>query len=386
MLLRDDSYEPARLITIFAGKPRGKQQTIARAMEVVSPSVMYDIVQKSDPHCWFCASLYAEVVKRYEVIAEVASSGMSEHLLDKVLSALLGGWQSMRPANAFSAVEFARFTHRALMDGRRIELVSLMCPAYSVGRNGIAETLIESSVASFIEAVCVGVSEWRDLISCWRVYVWDERGLGNPLLATTVHPRLLHRKDVAEQLQRSWQLQNLVLERLANRLKMPIKALPFTELNGSIEQSKRILEQAEESDQVVTRSVARMLRHGAEEYRRMGEDISEHRQRFVNDSFVFAAAILKEGEFRPSLQDRTAGQAGINKESANEPLRVMILLESRSHHIGALRLYDFSVNGVGRYVMPVWALPARLRSFYWVNAPYDQEAKVESGRCERRAP
>ena len=119
-------------------------------------------------------------------------------------------------------------------------------------------------MASFIEATCAGVSEWRDLISGWRVYVWDERGLGNPFLATTVHPRLLHRKYVAEQLQKSWQLQNLVLERLANRLQMPIKALPFTELDGNIERSKRILSQAEESNQVVTRSVARILRHGAE--------------------------------------------------------------------------------------------------------------------------
>jgi len=378
MQLRNNDYDPVKFLCKLSAKNPSLREAVMRATDFVSPPILFDLLRQGDPQCWFCTDVYAEMVKRYEVLASTTCEDEPEEQRDRGLSALLCMWQAMRPANVFSAEEFVKTVRRAIAEERKVELVSLMCPAYTIGRNGIATSLVVSRVEELVQAVAVSLSEWRQLISCWRVYLWDERGLTNPLLATTVHPRVLGKRDVAEQLHRSWQLQSDALQRLSDRLGFPIMTTPFTELNGSIEYAKRILDEAEAREQLVSKSVARLMHHGAEDYRRMGEDIREHRQRFINDSFVFTAAVLKEGEFRPAEEDGTQSAACSGARKSKGPLRVMILIESRSHHVGALRLYDFPANGTGRYVIPVWSLPTRLRSFYWVNEGQEQTLEAST--------
>lgn len=323
---------------------------ILESLREVSPEVLCNLVKYSNPYTWFASTIYEEMLKRYETISYILSTENDPNIVEKLIRIYLGLQMELRPLNNETLKTTVDVFREKLMTGRSINLISLTCPAYTIGREGIAENLIQNRIKFFIDLTSKSIGPIKELISEWHIYAWDSSGLNDPILRKTIHPKLLRSPTLEAQLNRSWNLFYEATEMICDRLKIKVILKKYKELQTEIYTAKDVLEKMEKSEKFLSKCIQRILKHGKEDYKKMGEDIEEHKERFWNDSYIYTGAILKYGI----------------KNNAFDDLPLMISIESRIHHITGLRLYHFEYEN-NIYLMPVWNYPTWIRSFYWVN-------------------
>jgi hypothetical protein len=347
--LRADNFDPVLLMLKIMSKKKLTPK-LYECFQRVSPEILYNLVKYSNPDTWFAASIYEEVLKRYETISYILSTEDNSQLAEKIISICMELWMELRPFNNENLKVTSDVLRKGFNFRKRICLVSLTCPAYTLGREGIAENLIQNRINFFADLVSKSIGLIKDLISEWHIYVWDPSGLNDPILRKTIHPKLLRNSDLEAQLNRNWALFCEIAEMIRSRLKIKIVLKKYVDLQKEIYLAKDILESLENRENFLSKCIERILMQGKEDYKIMGEDIREHRDRFWNDSFIYTGAILRYGM----------------KNNSSKNLSMMISIESRIHHIAGLRLYHFQ-SGNKTYLMPVWNYPTWIRSFYWVN-------------------
>lgn len=356
-------YNVALLILRAMNRKR-RPQHFFECLRKVPPITLYNLVKYSAPYTWFASTIHEEMLKRYEVVSYILRKGDSSIGVERLIVTCLRLWMELRPINSEIVRVTSNMFREAFNNNRPIKLVSLTCPAYTIGREGIAQSLIENRVSAFVDLVYESISPISDLISQWDIYIWDPSNLTDPILRKTIHPNLMKAPDLGSQLTRNWTLFNRMAEMVHNRLKIKIVCKRYIDLLPEIYAAKDILEELERKSKFHSKCLERMLRHGREDYRKMGEDIEEHRNRFWNDSYIYTGAILKYGQ----------------KNNVSRDLSIMLSIESRIHHITGLRLYHFE-HGNDEYLMPVWNYPTWIRSFYWVNKVDDNvEQKISATR------
>lgn len=347
--LVSEEFDPVLFLVKIINKKR-MHPFFVNSLQKVSPEILYNLIKYSAPYTWFASTIYEEMLKRYETVSYILRTENDSYRVEKLLRICLGLWMELRPINNEILKITSDVFREGLRDKRPIKLVSLTCPAYTIGRESIAKNLIENRVNFFVNLVHKSLGSINDLISQWDIYIWDPSNLSDRILRKTIHPKLMIKPDLESQLNKNWNLFNKMAEMLQNKLKIKVVCKKYKDLLPEIYTAKDILEDMERKDKFHSKCVERILRHGKEDYKRMGEDIKEHRDRFWNDSYIYTGAALRYGQ----------------KNNHRENLSIMVSIESRIHHITGLRLYHFEY-GKDIYLMPVWNYPTRIRSFYWVN-------------------
>ncbi|RLC61877.1 MAG: hypothetical protein DRI48_10220 [Chloroflexi bacterium] len=327
--------------------------------------MLFSITSLGDADCWFASSIYEETIIRYKLIDQIIDEADDCTSADKLISASLQMWSEMKPLNTETLYTTCKFLTDVLKGGSRLTLVSLTCPAYTVGREGIANQWVRGRVHFFCKLAARSLRAIREDLREWHIYVWDGSGLGDETLRPTIHPKLLAQSSVAEQLDRNWNLFSDVASELERQSGIKVVLKKYVDLLPEILRARDILEALEAGNGFLSKGLQRIMKQGAEDYAKMGEDIWEHWERFRNDSYIYAGAVLKYG-----AKDNRAGDYSL-----------MVSIESRIHHITGLRLYHFSYNDE-TLLMPVWNYPSWIRSFYWANTGnLDTDSRIrESSR------
>ena len=347
--LRTGDYDPVSLMIKIVSRKQHTQH-LFECLQRASPEILYSLLKYSNTDTWFASSIYEEMLKRYDVVSYILDAENNSNRREKLIQILLGLWIELRPINNEVLKTSSNIFREALSNKKSIRIVSLTCPAYTIGRESIAKNLIEDRVNFFTNLVKKSLGPINDLISQWDIYIWDPSNLSDVVLRKTIHPKLMSKPDLELQLNRNWKLFGSVAEKIHNKLGIKVICKKYLDLLPEIYTAKDILEDLEEKEKFHSKCLERILRHGREDYKKMGEDIEEHRDRFWNDSYIYTGAILKYG---------------LEKDHS-ENLSLMLSIESRIHHITGLRLYHFEY-GKKIYLMPVWNYPTWIRSFYWVN-------------------
>lgn len=347
--IASNEFDPISLMLKIIGK-KNLPGNLFDCLQKVSPKALCSIVNYSAPYTWFGSTIYEEVLKRYETISYILSTEDDPVVVEKLIRIFISLRMELRPLNNEVLKISSNVFQEALKSKKPIHLASLTCPAYTLRREGIANNLIEDRINYFVELVSKSIGPIDSMISQWDIYIWDPSNLNDPILKKTVHPNLFRKKDLELQLERNWNLFNEAAEKISRKLKIEIVCKRYRDILPEIYIAKDILDDKERKTGFLSKCVTRIIRHGREDYRKMGEDIEEHRDRFWNDSYIYTGAILKYG---------------IKNNHIENP-SIMISIESRIHHITGLRLYHF-LYGKDTYLMPVWNYPTWIRSFYWVN-------------------
>ncbi len=363
--IKTNKFDPVLFMLKIKSKKR-LYQNFYECVQSVSPEILYDIIKSSNRDTWFASTIYEEMLKRYESVSYILSKENDSNRIDRLLKTILSLWMELRPLNNETVKTTIDVLNESLKEKQLIKLVSLTCPLYTIGRESVAESLIESRINFFIDLVSKSIGVLKDQISQWDIYAWDPSGLNDSILKKTVHPKLMAKPDLEEQLKRNWYLFNEIAKKLQDKLKFKVICRRYEEYKQEIYAARDILDDLEKNDKFHSKCIERMLRHGYEDYKKMGENIEEHRDRFWNDSYIYTGCILKYGM----------------KNKFNEKLSMMISIESRIHHITGLRLYNFKYRD-DKYLMPVWVYPTPIRSFYWANKNGNETEYLISSTLQR---
>jgi hypothetical protein len=350
IILSNDEFDP--VLFLFQIRDKNKYPSdFINSLYTVPPNILYEILKYSNRENWFASTIYGEMVKRYEIIYDISKANNNKELLGELIRICLALWMELKPVNKETIDITTGIFKRKLIKGGPLKLVSLTCPAYTVGREQIADSIIKNRVNFFVNLTSNTLRNISNLVSEWHIYVWEPSALEDPILRETVHPNLLKNYNIEAQLERNWGIFSEVIDSMSKEINIKIVHKTYKELIENIYAAKDILDRMEIDSRFHSKSIARILRHGRGEYEKMGENIDEHRERFWSDSYIYTASVLKYG---------------FTNGTKKNPLSVMISIESRIHHITGLRLYHFE-SGDNKFLLPVWNYPSWIRSFYWVN-------------------